>query len=589
MTEYVTPAGPLRGFVAELVAAGVRDAIVCPGSRSTPLALALRAHPDLRVLVHLDERAAAYFALGLAKAARRPVALLATSGTAVVNFAPAVAEAHHGRVPLVVLTADRPPELRDRGANQAIDQAQLYGSRAKWYAELPVPDGAADDEQAHVRWVAARAVATALQAPAGPVQVNWPFREPLVPAGSLVPDGSERSPAFPVTPALRTPTARAIDELTARLDRAERPVIVVGPLDHPAASSAIADLAARAGIPVLADVLANLRTGSPDRTAVIARFDALLRSPAFRAEHAPDFVLRFGATPTSKVVGTWLRDVGGEQLVVDDGGWNEPYVVPGRLVHADPAVLATELSRRVAAGSREAWLRRWREADAGADAVIRGTLGRFDEPFEGGVFAGLPEQLPDGTILYVGNSMPIRDADAFLPGSERQLRLLGNRGASGIDGIVSSALGAAAAGVGPVVAVVGDLSFVHDMNALVAARLHGLDLTLVVVDNDGGGIFSFLPQASADRPDVGLPAHYEELFGTPHGVDGAAVATALGADVQELEPATVAQQIGASVRTGGIRLLRLRTDRRRNLELHREVTAAVEQALAARNAEGVPA
>ncbi|HET7727614.1 MAG TPA: 2-succinyl-5-enolpyruvyl-6-hydroxy-3-cyclohexene-1-carboxylic-acid synthase [Candidatus Limnocylindrales bacterium] len=594
MSGDATSAAPLRAFVAQLAASGVRHAVVCPGSRSTPLALALRANPAIRVLVHLDERAGAYLALGLVRASRSPVAILGTSGTAVVNFAPAVAEAAQGRVPLVVLTADRPPELRDRGANQTIDQHRLYGSHAKWFAELPVPDGSLPDEEAHVAWTAARAVAIATTAPAGPVHVNWPFREPLVPSGSLAPERG-RVPVDPVTilpaapPALPPETA---DELRGRLAAAARPLIVCGPLDVPEAAGAIAALGAAGSIPIVADALANLRAGAHDRSAVITRHDAILRATAFRTAHAPDLVLRFGATPTSKALATWLRETDAEQLVVDDGGWNEPYLRVQAFVRADPALVAVALaSAPLPAGGRASWLEAWRGADEAADRAIRDALAELagrGEPFEGSVFADLADHVPHGTILYVGNSMPVRDLDAFLPSTDRRVRILGNRGASGIDGVVSSALGAAAAGAGPVVAVVGDLSFVHDMNALVAARLHRLDITVVVVDNDGGGIFSFLPQASADRPDAGLPEHYEELFGTPHGTDVLAVAAALGAQTADLEPGRIGEAIAASLARPGIRVLRLRTDRRRNVELHREITAAAVAAVEAALAAGLP-
>lgn len=587
-----TLAAPLRAFVAQLAASGVARAVVCPGSRSTPLALALRAQPAIRVLVHLDERAAGYFALGLARASRQPVALLATSGTAVVNFAPAVAEARNGRVPLVVLTADRPAELRDRGANQTIDQLHLYGRHAKWFAELEVPGRAGSDELAHVRWVAARAVGTALEPPAGPVQLNWPFREPLVPEGSLEPDADDVGRSIEIVPsAAPAPAAQDIADLRARLDRAERPLIVVGPLDDPAASRAIPSLGAAVGAPILADALANLRTDRHAGSGVVARHDAILRSRAFRAVHAPDLVVRFGATPTSKTLATWLREIEAPQIVVDPGGWNEPLLRVDSFVRADPATLADALHPATrGAGRRRAWSDAWLAADAAADAAIRGALASRasrDEPFEGAVFAELSDALPNGTVLYVGNSMPVRDLDAFLPPTDRALRILGNRGVSGIDGLVSSALGAAAAAVGPVVAVIGDLAFIHDMNALVAARLHALDLTLIVIDNDGGGIFSFLPQAATERPEVGLPEHYEQLFGTPHGVDVLAVARALGADAADLEPGRIGEVVGASVGRPGVRVLRLRTDRRRNVEQHRAITAAAVAAVEATLASGV--
>lgn len=591
-----TPAEPLRAFVEALVGAGVREAIVCPGSRSTPLALALRLQPAVRVLVHLDERAAGYFGLGLARAVRRPVVLLATSGTAAVNFGPAVVEARQGRVPLVVVSADRPPELRDRGANQTIDQIHLFGRQVKWFVELPVPE-ADPVAEAHLRWVAARAVATAAASPAGPVHVNWPFREPLVPVGRLAGEEAVEEAAGPPTPVVKPhtrvvegvalPDDASLRALADRLRGAERPLLVCGPMDRPGFATAIVELAAGLGAPVVADGLANLRTGGHRRDTIVAHADLVLRSAAARAALRPDLVLRFGATPTSKPVLTYLAETAAEQIVVDDGGWNEPTLLPGTIVHADPVALAERLAAGVGGGggarvANSGWLDGWRALDRRAAAALAGAVAGLGEAFEGEVFVDLAERLPEGTIVYVGNSMPVRDLDAYLPSVQAPIRWLGNRGASGIDGVVSSALGAAAGG-DPVLAVVGDLSFLHDLNAIATAPVDGLRATIVVVDNDGGGIFSFLPQATTERPEVGLPAHFEELFGTPHGVDVLAVARALGAETEELAPGRVGEAVGravaASLERPGIRVLRLRTDRTRNVELHRRIAEAVRLAV----------
>ena len=610
-----TPAAPLRAFVEELVRAGVRDVVVCPGSRSTPLALALRAEPAIRTWLHLDERAGAYLALGIARAARRPSAILGTSGTAVVNMAPAVVEARHGRVPLVVLTADRPPELRDRGAPQTIDQDHLFGRFAKWFTELPVPEASAA-ALAHLRGVVGRAVATALEAPAGPVQINLPYREPLVPDGDLRPpadeaggdgadeaggdgdrgapqtiDQAEARPADPppyvrLVPGLRVLDGPALDELVGRLAVSTRPLIVCGPLDVPWFAGAVARLAAAIGAPILADALANVRLGTHDRSHVIVRHDAIVRSRTFRDAHAPDLVIRFGGTPTSKALLEMLREQRASQVVVDDGGWTEPTLLPATIVHADPARLAAGLAERLERrGGRverdptapDAWLDDWLTADRAADGAIRTWLAGLDEPFEGAAFSELEEVLPDGAILYAGNSMPVRDLDAFLAGGEAAVRCLANRGANGIDGVVSAALGAATAG--PLVLVVGDVSFIHDLNALVGARLNGISATIVLIDNDGGGIFSFLPQATTERPGVGLPEHFEELFGTPHGIDVAPIVAALGGEHGRVGPGEIGAAVRDSLGRPGVRVLELRTERRRNVELHRACQGAVEAAL----------
>ncbi len=583
---YVTPAAPLRAIAEELVRTGVRDVVICPGSRSTPLALALRAAPQLRCWVQLDERAGAFFALGMARASRRPVVIAVTSGTAAVELAPALVEAHYGRVPLIALTADRPAELRDRGAPQAIDQTHLYGRFAKWYAELPVPD-AGEVTEAHVRGSIGRAVAAAIAAPAGPVHLNLPFREPLVPVGALGPQAGTASGEMAHTLALtgeRQLPAGELASLAQRVAAARRGVIVCGPLDRPGIAAALARLARASGFPILADALSGLRYGGHDRSHVISRADALVRAPAWRDSHRPDLVLRFGGTPTSRALLEWLREGGVPQVVVDDGGWTEATLLPATMVAAEPVGFATALAGQLAAPVRDGpqeqtWLRCWGMADAAASEVTGAWLASLDEPFEGQVFEQLGTALPDGAILLAGNSMPVRDMDAFLGSGPAAVRCLGNRGANGIDGLVSTALGAAAVSDGPVVAVIGDVAFIHDLNALVAAARLQLSMTLLVVNNDGGGIFSFLPQATSERPEVGLPDHFEELFGTPHGLDLGPVVRALGADHELVSPQHVATSVGASLSRPGVKVLEVRTGRARNVQLHRRVQAEIEQAL----------
>jgi 2-succinyl-5-enolpyruvyl-6-hydroxy-3-cyclohexene-1-carboxylate synthase len=584
----------LRAFVAELAAAGVRDAVVCPGSRSTPLALALRAAASIRVRVLLDERSAGFFALGIARTSRRPVVLLTTSGTATVELAPAVVEAALSRVPLVLLTSDRPVELRDRGAPQTIDQVHLYGRAAKWYTELPLADGN-PATMAHVRSVAGRAVATALAGPAGPVQVNVPFREPLVPDGSLAVAAAD-VPDAPFTARMAGRPLLdigSIDRLVARLTGPSggedtRGLIVAGPNDDPRLPAALARFADAAGFPILADPLSGLRTGVHDRMMVIARGDQLCRPGPWIDGHLPDIVVRTGAMPTSKPIGELLARARPELIVLDeDGGWRESALVPATFVHADPVATVEALTGRLGNGwSDTAWSSDWRLADDAASDVMAAWLAGLDEPFEGAPFPALAATLPEGAVLWAGNSMPVRDLDGWLPSTDRAITVRSSRGANGIDGVVSTALGSAAAaadsGGGPVALVVGDLSFLHDLNALVAARLHGLSATIVLIDNDGGGIFSFLPQAlpAASAPGTGLPEHYEELFGTPHGIDVGPIVTALGGEHRLVGPRDLAPAIEDSVGRSGVQVLELRTERARNVELHRQVTELVATRLA---------
>ena len=603
----MSDAAGLRAFVEELVAAGVREAVVCPGSRSTPLALALRMAPGLQVRVLYDERAAGFFALGMARTSRRPVVLLATSGTAVVEFAPAVAEAGLSRVPLVVLTADRPAELRDRGAPQTIDQAHLYGRAAKWFTELPLLDGAGATV-AHWRWVACRAVAVAAASPAGPVQVNVPFREPLLPDGPLRPVDeadadaatADDQAAATVADADRAPDAFAhvvrgcrtlgdaeLDALATRLAGARHGLIMAGPDDDPALPAALAELARVAGFPILADPLSGLRTGPHDRSYVVVRGDQLARPSAWLDGHLPDLVLRTGAMPTSKPMTELLARVRPELVILDgDAGWREAALVPATYVHADAAATARSLAGHPAlrsAAPPEAWTADWLAADRAADAAMSWWLDEVVEPFEGAPWPILADALPDGAVLWAASSMPVRDMDAWLPSTDRSITVRSNRGTNGIEGVVSTALGSAAVADGPVALVLGDIAFLHDLNALVAARLHGLSATIVLINNDGSGIFSFLPQAQpgAAVPGSGLPEHYEELFGTPHGIDVGPIVTALGGEHLLVGVGDLDAAIRDSVGRPGIRVLELRTERARNLELHRDLAAAVRRALTA--------
>jgi len=591
----------LRAFVDELVRAGLRDVVVCPGSRSTPLALALRMHPGIRVRVLPDERAAGFFALGLARASRCATGVLVTSGTAAANLLPAAVEASLGRVPLVLITADRPPELRDRGAPQAIDQQRLFGVYAKWDVELPLFDGTPGTRR-HVRSLAGRAVATASAGPAGVVHLNIMVREPLVPAGDLRPHAAAvDEPTRPFTDVLtgpRTLAPPAVGEIARRLAGARRGLIVAGPQDDPALPAALARLADATGFPILADPLSGVRCGPHDRGHVIARGDLLCRPGPWRDAHLPDLVIRFGAIPTSKPLLALVADAAPDQLVVDgDGGYREPALLPTTFVHADATTTAAAIADAIAgtAGTRtvvaapvepgagNSWRDGWLAADRAVDAALRAWLGGVEsrgEAFEGAPFAHLGELLPDGAILWAGSSMPVRDLDAWLPAGDRAIRPLANRGANGIDGVVSSALGAAAAGVGHVALVVGDLSFLHDLNALAAAKRHGLTATIVLVDNDGGGIFSFLPQARTDDPGAGLPAHYEELFGTPHGIDFGPIVETLGATYRPVGARGLRTALAESLVAPGISVLELRTERARNVELHGEAAAVVSAALA---------
>jgi 2-succinyl-5-enolpyruvyl-6-hydroxy-3-cyclohexene-1-carboxylate synthase len=601
-------------LVDELVRSGVRNLCLCPGSRSTPLAISAARHPGMCVWTFIDERSAGFFALGMAKALRGPVAVLSTSGTAAANFFPAVIEARYGRVPLLVLTADRPRELRDCGAPQTIGQVRLYGEHAKWFVDVAPPE-ATHDLLRYARALACQAVATAQERPPGPVHLNIPLREPLVPAAvpyempsrghrdATVVEGRDADRPFTaVSLAQRPPDPGVVEELTQDLRRCPRGVIVCGPQDDPALPDAVSRLAKVLGYPILADPLSQVRCGPHDRSHVVDSYDGMLRTDDLAQRLAPDVIVRMGGVPASRPLLRYLEEhAPAHHLVIDgDGRWDDPARLATRLVHADARLfsdaLATALERPTAASpasSRPArgrpagppgtspwpelqaapWLGLWQRLGTRARQAIQQHVEQVDEPFEGRVFTELSALLPAGSTLYVGNSMPVRDLDTFFPGTSRMIRCLGNRGASGIDGVVSSALGTAAASAAPVILVLGDLALYHDLNGLLAAKLHRLRATIVLLNNDGGGIFSFLPQA--DYPD-----HFEALFGTPTGLDFRAAAELY--DAAFARPATW-EAFRACVRerltSEGLGIVEVRTGRDRNVVLHRQVWAAVEAAI----------
>jgi len=581
-------------FVEEMSRSGVRHVCVAPGSRSTPLALTIARHPALRTWVHLDERVAAFFALGMARALGAPVALLCTSGTAAANFFPAVVEARRAGVPLLVLTADRPPELRDVGAAQTIDQIRLYGEHAKWFVQVALPE-ATPDMLRYARTLACRAAAAAAAVPAGPVHLNFPFREPLVPSPAEAPAGMSDADALAwhgrpngepwVTVADAPPIAElaTIERLAARLSGARRPLLVCGPQFDGTLAAPLAALARALGAPLLADPLSQARWGTHDRSAVIDRYDAALRHETTAAALTPDLVLRFGGPPTSKPLLQFLqRHAAARQVVVDEARWPDPTLLAAEVVHADPRSLCEQLLPRLTAGGvahalRADWLATWTRVDCTANAALSKHVADVDEPFEGRALAEIAALVPSGGTLFVSSSMPVRDLDAFARGDARPLRVLANRGANGIDGVVSTALGVAATreqGGGPLVLVIGDIAFYHDMNALLAAKLHALDATVVVLNNDGGGIFSFLPQADD-------PAHFEELFGTPHGLEFSAAATLYGARYRRAETwPSLREGVAEGIAGRGLHIVEMRTKRQRNVVLHREAWGSVAAALA---------
>lgn len=572
-----------RAFVDELARAGVRDAVVAPGSRSTPLVMALAADDRIRTRVHLDERSAAFFALGVGKATGRPAAVVTTSGTAVANLLPAVVEASQSGVPLLVLTADRPHRLRGADANQAIHQPGIFGSYTRAFHEM-APPTAEGPALRHVRAVAARSVLAATGDDAGPVHVNFPFDKPLEPrepdaeltaehplAVTGRPDGA------PFTETVRARRTLADDELEALVARLDprRGVIVAGPSETALGIGPEAlRLAAASGLPLLADPLSGARYGAAGGAHVVAGYDLFLRDEGVREALTPTLILRVGASPTSAALQRWLFHHNGvEHVVVDAGGrWKDHGATATRYLMADPADVLRRLTSRWDDASDPAtalpraeleWADRWLKASAAAREATEG----HDCP-EGAVASAVVDGLPDDGTLFVSSSMPVRDVDAFAHPREAALTVVGNRGASGIDGVVSSAFGVASQGDGPTVCLLGDLAFFHDRNGLLWSREPDAAVVFVLVDNDGGGIFHMLPVAEQE-PD------FTRFFATPHGVEPGPVAKAHGIDCRDVEVATLPQALAEALEAGRTAILRVRTNREENRAARAQVEESV--------------
>lgn len=600
----------LDAFVDELARAGVRHIVISPGSRSTPLALLAANHHHFTVWMNIDERSAGFFALGIAKASRAPVALLCTSGTAAANYMPAVVEASLARVPLIVLTADRPHEQRDIGAAQTINQVNLYGNHVKWFVDMPIPDPAPVLIN-QAKMVAARAVAIALSGPRGPVHLNFPLREPLIPNLAAIRNSTETETETDVSPrdSISVSTGKhvleesIIDKLATELTAHPKGLIVCGPHDEPGFATSVVALAAQLDYPIIADPLSQLRSGEHDLSPVIDTYDAFLRDEVVAARLKPEVIIRFGAMPVSKSLQLFLtRHKHARHIIVEEPlGWRDPVLLATDVIYAHAEsfclALSTKLDEqltsrteteqgeailgeaeqseakqaKLAEQTKQTWLDQWLRIQE-TTARILDEASDYEALFEGRLFVELQALLPNETALFVGNSMPIRDLDTFYRADDQHIRMLANRGANGIDGLVSTALGISATGLRTVF-VVGDVSFYHDLNGLLAAKQHGLDITIIVVNNDGGGIFSFLPQAQH-------PQHFELLFGTPLGLEFEHVVTMYGGTFSRVSSwGDFRQAFARSMEQGGLQVIEVPTDRQSNVDMHKQIWPKVSDAI----------
>ena len=567
-------------FTDELVRCGLREVVLAPGSRSTPLAMAFldaERRREVRLHVRIDERSASFTALGLAKASRRPVAVLCTSGTAAANFHPAVIEADESGIPLLVLTADRPPEMRGTGANQVIDQVKLYGSAVRWFCEAGVPE-ARPGMVGYWRSLACQAWAQAsgrAGALAGPVHLNLAFREPLVPGEAGEPDWPEpldgRPDGRPWTSFGWSGSSP--DEL--EVPWTERGVVVCGDGDYDAA--ALVELAERAGWPVLAEPSSGARRG-PN---ALSAYQYLLATPEFMTAHRPDLIVSAGRPGLSRPQSALLGSAGSAGALGSGPARRHVVIAQGPGRWADPQRAATDVAPAIRlsggpdpAGDSRGWLGDWRRADSAARSAADAVLDDGDVLTEPRLARDIANHAPAGALFWTGSSLPVRDIDSHLS-PRHDLRILASRGASGIDGTTSAAIGAALAHPGPAFAVIGDLTFLHDAPGLALGPSEPRpDLCLVVINNDGGGIFSTLEQAA-------FPASFERVFGTPHGAELQHLAAAFGLPYQRLEhPGDLSKVLQGT----GLRIVEARTDRAAGAALRARLRDAAAQAVRASQA-----
>ena len=553
----MTPADVQVTFCATLVdqwvAMGMQHAVVAPGSRSTPMALALAARTDLEVHVAHDERTAAFMALGVGLSTGQPAALLCTSGTAATHFHAAVVEADLSGVPMIVLTADRPPELQGVGAPQTIDQVELYGDVVRMFVAAGVPDAA---EQGGWRGMALDAWLAACGVDPGPVHLNLPFREPLVgEIGSLPPADDDIEG---VDDDVWFMTRLSMEELAAMLAHPRGVVVAGRGVDDP---DAVQELAAALGWPVLADP----RSGCRHLPQAVCAFDPLMRDPGFAGEHHPDVVLHLGEPPASKVLGQWLQATGAVHVQVHAQGRTiDPLGIITERVYGNVGTVCEAVQPLVGDIADAQWLAGWTEAESAAQAALADfAAGRFDEPAVARALSDLPVQ------LVLSSSMPVRDVEWF--GAPGHTTVHSNRGANGIDGVIATAVGTAIGTGEPTVLLIGDVAFCHDQSSLTALAARQLPLTIVVVDNDGGGIFSFLPQRGTLTTE-----RFEQLFGTPHGTDVVALAKAHGLGARTVESV---DELLTAVADRECTVVRVVSSRDRNVRDHEQWHASVAAAL----------
>lgn len=548
LTEYV------RSLLSGLKDHGVNHVVISPGSRSTPLAYGVVSDEDFTHSIQIDERSAAFFALGLAKALEEPVALICTSGSAAANYFPAIVEAYYARSPLVVLTADRPHELRQVGAPQTIDQVKLYGEHVKWFFDFPLADGY-ETTAPFVYQQASRGIQSAMAHPRGPVHFNVPFREPLLIDFTFPIPVKVSKPRVVVSSQFDQPTVKRLSEV---MNRSEKGIVVAGEF-LASEKEPIEAFLSELGWPVLADPLSNLRStqNSQLHSLLVENYDAILKNQNLYASLTPDTVLRIGAQPVSKFLGIFLKQANPSQFIVVDEhpNFRDALGLSTEYVNVLPSSLCVlQIDQH-----EHNTLSLWNELNQLARDEVKDFVATEQE--EGAYVGTLIQALPNDSVLFASSSMPIRDVDTFYAATKKKQVIYANRGTNGIDGVLSTALGVQKALQQHVYLLIGDLAMLHDANGLLLSRYQDFDATIIVINNDGGGIFSYLPQSKEE-------VYFEKLFGTSSGLTFDKLA-----EMYKLSYTLVhsKEQLTDLISTPvkGLRILEVQTNRQTNMERHR--------------------
>ncbi len=564
---------------------GAKTACISPGSRCTPLTLAFTHQPGFQCYSHVDERSAAYFALGSAKASGTPSILICTSGTAGANYFPAVIEAYYSHTPMIICTADRPPELHGRGANQTIDQKHLFGNKVIWFKDVGMPQPVTGQESTAAS-IAVRAFSKALSFPGGPVHLNFPFRKPLEPAETERMDHLVREiPSQEVSTEIRSPMVHPqdVEHIVELIRKYETGSILIGPNTmHKQALNAILTLAEYAGYPVLADGLSQLRCGPYNYPGLCVHASTLLRSPAFIRAIAPDLILRFGRQPTTHIMNNYLdyHDKAIQVLINATGDCDDATGTLDEVIATNPEQFCRQIIEKIQTEDRslkrEKWLKQFHTTEILVVEQLAKLLGGFDTLFEARIYHELVPLLPEGTHLMVSNSMPVRDFDYFAPAVSNAVRLHFNRGASGIDGILSTAFGIAAENETPTVLVTGDLAFYHDQTALLLYRRYHIPLIIILIHNNGGGIFEMLPVSQFEH-------NYEEFVRTPHGLDFEPIVNAYDGKFHDIRTwDEFSEAVGMSLEEPCLTVIQVQTAPQKSQRFREEIWKSLEKIMESR-------